>query len=84
MKSSELETMRKSFNTVKKRSNVIKESPSTKRLIERVQEIKKYSIENNDELFSQTLESFKRNGIDFEIAETSQDALDIIDELLLD
>lgn len=84
MKSSELETMRKSFNTVKKRSNVIKESPSTKRLIERVQEIKKYSIENNDELFSQTLESFKRNGIDFEIAETSQDALDIIDELLLE
>ena len=84
MKSSELETMRKSFNTVKKRSNVIKESPSTKRLIERVQEIKKYSIENNDELFSQTLDSFKRNGIDFEIAETSKDALDIIDELLLE
>lgn len=84
MKASELETMRKSFNTVKKRSNVIKESPSTKRLIERVQEIKKYSIENNDELFSQTLDSFKRNGIDFEIAETSKDALDIIDELLLE
>lgn len=82
MKASELETMRKSFNTVKKRSNVIKESPSTKRLIKRVQEIKKYSIENNVELFNQTLESFKRNGIDFEIAETSQDALDIIDELL--
>ncbi len=84
MKASELETMRKSFNTVKKRSNAIKESPSTKRLIERVQEIKKYSIENNDELFSQTLDSFKRNGIDFEIAETSKDALDIIDELLLE
>ena len=84
MKASELETMRKSFNTVKKRSNALKESPSTKRLIKRVQEIKKYSIENNDELFNQTLESFKRNGIDFEIAETSQDALDIIDELLLE
>ena len=82
MKASELETMRKSFNTVKKRSNSIKESSSTKRLIKRVREIKKYSIENNDELFSQTLESFKRNDIDFKIADTSQDALDIIDELL--
>ena len=82
MKASELETMRKSFNTVKKRSNALKESSSTKRLIKRVQEIKKYSIENNDELFNQTLDSFKRNGIDFEIAETSQEALDIIDELL--
>ena len=70
MKSSELETMRKSFNTVKKRSNTIKDSPSTKRLIKRVQEIKEYSIENNDELFNQTLESFKRNDIDFKIAET--------------
>ena len=82
MKPSELETMRKSFSTVKKRSNTIKESPSTKRLIKRVRDIKKYSIENNEELFNQTLESFKRNDIDFKIAGSSQDALDIIDELL--
>ena len=84
MKASELETMRKSFNTVKKRSNSIKESPSTKRLIERVREIKRYSIENNEELFKQTLDSFTRNDIDFKFAKTSQDALDIIDELLLE
>ena len=82
MKSSELETMRKSFNTVKKRSGTIKDSSSTKRLIKRVQEIKKFSIENNEELFNQTLESFKRNDIDFKIANSAQDALDIIDELL--
>ena len=82
MKPSELETMRKSFSTVKKRSNAIKESPSTKRLIDRVREIKKYSIENNEDLFKQTLESFKRNDIDFKIAASAQDALDIIDELL--
>ncbi len=84
MKASELETMRKSFNTVKKRSNSIKELPSTKRLIERVREIKKYSIENNEELLYQALESFERNGIDFEMAETSEDALRIIDELLVE
>ena len=82
MENSELETMRKSFNTVKRRSNTIKDSPSTKRLIKRVQEIKEYSIENNDELFALALESFKRNDIDFRIADTAQDALDIIDELL--
>ena len=82
MENSELETMRKSFNTVKKRSNTIKDSPSTKRLIKRVQEIKRYSIENNGELFNEALESFKRNDIDFRLADTAHDALEIIDELL--
>lgn len=84
MKASELETMRKSFNTVKRRSSTIKDSPSTRRLIERVREIKKYSIENNEELFNQALESFKRNDIDFKIAKTDKDALKIIDDLLLE
>ncbi|AMD17264.1 (4Fe-4S)-binding protein [Methanobrevibacter sp. YE315] len=82
MKDSELETMRKSFNTVKSRSNSIKESPSTQRLISRVREIKEYSIENNEELFNQLCESFKRNDIDFKFAKTSEDALKIIDDLL--
>ena len=82
MKNSELETMRKSFNTVKNRSNSIKDSPSTKRLEKRVREIKKYSIDNNDELIAQVLDSFKRNDIDVEIAKTASDAIDIIDELL--
>ncbi len=84
MKASELETMRRSFDTVKKRSNHIKESPSTQRLIERVREIKKYSIENNQELINQVCESFKRNDIDLIIAETSEDALKVIDDLLLE
>ena len=74
--------MRKSFNTVKKRSSSIKDSPSTKRLTQRVREIKKYSIENNEELFNQLKESFKRNDIELKLAKTSDDALTIIDELL--
>ena len=82
MKSSELETMRKSFNTVKNRSNSIKDSSSTKRLESRGREIKKFSIENNEELLNQLLESFKRNGIDCVMADTSEDAIDIIDWLL--
>ena len=82
MKPSELETMRKSFNTVKNRSNSIKDSPSAKRLESRVREIKKYSIKHNEELFSQVRESFKRNDIDCRFAETADDAIDIIDGLL--
>jgi L-lactate dehydrogenase complex protein LldG len=82
MESSELETMRKSFNTVKERSNTLKESPSVKRLQKRVQEIKRFSIDNKEELLNQVCESFARNDIDFKMAETSQDALDIIDDLL--
>ena len=82
MKASELETMRKSFNTVKMRSNTIKDSPSAKRLEKRGREIKKYSIENYEELLNQAIESFKRNDIDVRLAKTSGDALDIIDELL--
>lgn len=82
MKPSELETMRNSFNTVKNRSDALKQSPSTKRLISRCHEIKKYSIEHNEELKNELLESFKRNGIDFEFAKTSKDAIAIIEDLL--
>lgn len=82
MKRSELETMRKSFNTVKSRSSEIKDSPQVKRLENRVREIKKYSIENSHELYNQVLESFKRNGIDVEFAETKEDAITIIENLI--
>ena len=82
MKASELETMRKSFNTVKKRSSSIKDSPSIKRLTSRVQEIKKHSFENREELFNQALESFERNDIEVKFAKTSKDALNIIDKLI--
>ncbi|MBR0271975.1 MAG: lactate utilization protein [Methanobrevibacter sp.] len=84
MKTSELETMRKSFNTVKSRSSEIKDSPQVRRLQERVREIKRYSVENSEELYGQAVESFKRNGIDVEFAETKEDALDIIFDLIKD
>ena len=82
MKNSELETMRKSFTTVKRRSSSIKDLPSIKRLTSRVREIKKYSFDNKDELLNQVLESFKRNDIECKFAKKSQDALNIIDELI--
>ncbi|WP_299524266.1 LUD domain-containing protein [uncultured Methanobrevibacter sp.] len=82
MKETELETMRKSFNTVKDRSSKIKNSPSIQKLEKRVRKIKENSINNNDELLNQTIDSFKRNGIDVEYAETKEDALTIIQNLL--
>ena len=82
MKKSELETMRRSFDTVKSRSSSIKDSSSIKRLTSRVQEIKKYSSDNKEGLFNQALESFRRNDIECRFAETSEDALNIIDELI--
>ena len=82
VKASELETMRKSFSTVKNRSESIKNSRSVKRLEKRVQEIKKESIENKDDLFNQACESLRRNDIEVRLAGTSEDALDIIDELI--
>ncbi len=82
MEASELETMRKSFNTVKKRSSEIKDSPSAKRLQSRVREIKKESIDCKDELLSQAIDSFKRNDIEVRLAENDDEALEIIYELL--
>lgn len=84
MKNSELKTMRKSFNTVKSRSSNIKDSPSVKRLEKRVCEIKKESIENSQKLLNQAIDSFKRNDIEVKFAKSSNDAIDIIQDLIKD
>lgn len=84
MKDNELETMRKSFKTVKSRLLTIKDSPSVKMLEKRVCDIKKESIKNSKELLNQTIESFKRNEIDFKFAKTSYDAINIIHDLTKD
>ena len=68
MRTSELKTMRNSFNTVKSRSNKIKDNSSTKRLIKKVHEIKEYSINHQEFLIDQLKESFMRNGIEFKYA----------------
>jgi len=84
MKNTELETMRKSFNTVKSRSSEIKNSSHVDLLEKRVREIKKYSVEHMNELFLEVNDSFKRNGIDVEFAETKEDAINIICNLIKD
>lgn len=82
MKENELETMRKSFSTVKDRSSKLKNSSSIKKLEKRVKNIKQNSIDYNGELVNQVIESLKRNDIDVEFAKTKDDALSIIYELL--
>ncbi|MDO5849370.1 MAG: LUD domain-containing protein [Methanobrevibacter sp.] len=84
MNKNELETMRKSFNTVKNRSSSIKTSPQVLRLEERVKRIKENAIKDNKELMEIAKESFKRNGIEFFEAETAKDAQDIILDLIKD
>lgn len=84
MNKNELETMRKSFNTVKSRSSSIKNSPQVLRLEKRVKKIKEDAIENNDELIAMAKESFKRNDIEFFEAKTDVDAQQIILDLIKD
>ena len=84
MNKDEIETMRKSFNTVKSRSSKLNESSKVKYLEERVKDIKKFSVDNFDSLFEETCSSFDRNGIDVEFAETAGDAIAIILDLLKD
>lgn len=84
MNKNELETMRKSFNTVKSRSSSIKNSPQVLRLEKRVRKIKEEAIKNNAELIETAKESFKRNGIEFFDAKTNEDAQRIILDLIDD
>ena len=72
------------MDTVKSRSSNIKDSPSVKRLEKRVCEIKKKSIENSQKLLNQAIDSFKRNDIEVKFAKSSNDAIDIIQDLIKD
>lgn len=82
MKENELETMRKSFKTANDRTNHIMKEPKSLELKEKVQNIRKDSIDNNEELYKTACESFKRNGIDSFFASTIEDAQDKIVDLI--
>lgn len=84
MNSEELETMRKSFDTVKERSSKLKFSKDIIALEKNVQNIKNNSVENREELIGIAIESFKRNGIEVLKAETAADACNLIYELVKD
>ena len=83
MKEEELETMRKSFDTVKNRSSKL-ESSKIDRLEKRVKEIAENSINNMDSLREIAIESFKRNGIDVFCAGDAEECQNIIYDLVKD
>jgi len=78
MNEKELESMRNSFKRVFNNRKDILHDPQTKKLQERVINIRKEAIENNNELFKIVKESFKRNDIDYAFAKNDKEARDII------
>ncbi|MCL2687319.1 MAG: LUD domain-containing protein [Methanobrevibacter sp.] len=78
MNKKELESMRNSFKTVYDKRKELLSNPQTKKLQERVINIRKEAITNNKELLEIAKKSFKENDIDYYFAEDDSKARDII------
>ena len=64
MKEKEIESMRKVFGELKGRIESLVKSPKVKSLQNRVIDIRKNAIDNNEELLQTARQSFKENDID--------------------
>lgn len=82
MKDNELKSMRKVFSNLKDKITPLAETPEIKRLQDRVINIRKESINNNEELISKLQKSFKSNDIDCFLAKNDKDAQDIILDII--
>jgi len=78
----ELKTMRNSFNTVKNRTVSKIATDKTKKLEEKVKNIKKESIANNKKLVEEAITSLKRNDIGVFFANDDKKACNIILDLI--
>ena len=78
MNEKELESMRNSFKTVFNNRKDILDDPQTKKLQERVINIRNVAIENNNELLEIAKESFDKNDIGYTFAKNDIEARDII------
>lgn len=83
MNEKELETMRKSFDTVKNRSSKL-ESSKVEKLEKRVKEIAHNAIDNIDSLEDVAIESFKRNGVEVLKADDVEQCQNLIYDLIKD
>lgn len=81
MNEKELETMRKSFNTVKNRSSKIDQS-KINRLEKKVRSIKNESIKELDSLKEEAIKSFEKNGVEVIEAKDASIAREIILDLI--
>ncbi|MDI6644450.1 MAG: LUD domain-containing protein [Methanobacteriaceae archaeon] len=84
MNKSQLNTMQKSFELMDKRRKSLLDNKKTKELIERVKNIRKDSINNLPKLIKTAKKRLKENGIDVRYAETADDALNIINDIIGD
>lgn len=82
MNENELESMRNSFKTVYNKRKSILNDPQVKNLQEKVINIRKDSIDNNEKLIEILKESFKKNDIDYAFADNAEEARNIIYDVI--
>ena len=82
MKEEEIESMRKVFGELKDRIEPLVKSPKVKALQNRVIDIRKNAIDNNEELIAIAKESFKENDIDCFYANDDEEARKILLDLI--
>ncbi len=86
MDEAKLDAMRRSFNIIETRKKKLLEDENERisKLRENVKEIRKYSIENLEELIETAKTRFLENGMEVIFAENSQAALDAIYKIIKD
>lgn len=84
MEEKELKSMRKVFNNLKDKIGPLANSPEIKELQERVIEIRKNAINNNQELIDIAQKSFKDNDIDCFLAKDDKEAQKLILDIIED
>ena len=86
MDEAKLDAMRRSFNIIETRKNKLLEDENEQisKLRENVKEIRKYSIENLEELIETAKTRFLENGMEVIFAENAQMALDEIYKIIKD
>ncbi|MTK62957.1 MAG: lactate utilization protein [Methanobacterium sp.] len=84
MKNSEIKAMNRSFGILDGRKSHILHSKRTEELKERVNQIRKFSIDNMEELVLKGIEKLEENGVEVVTADKPEDALEAIYSIVKD
>jgi L-lactate utilization protein LutB len=84
MKQSEIKAMNRSFGILDGRKSNIIHSKRTEELKERVNQIRKFSIDNMEELVLRGIEKLEENGVEVVTADKPEDALEAIYSIVKD
>ncbi|HPX78640.1 MAG TPA: LUD domain-containing protein, partial [Methanobacterium sp.] len=82
MDESEIQAMNKSFKILNKRRKKLLDNEKTRKLKERVRQIREYSISHLEELKVEAVEKLQSNGVEVIYAEDSNEALKAIYSLV--